>query len=344
MTETERLLKETLPTLVVGAAGAAIFWAVGFPAAVLTGPAAAVSLATLMGLRSNVPLRLRDAVFLVIGVSIGSTVTPEVIATALAWPVSLAVLTGTLFLVLVIVRAMLMRGFGYDRITALLAATPGHLSYVLGLSTDLKSDVPRIALVQSVRVLLLTLLVPVLIALWGAEGTGVLPDQGQIGPLAGVLTFVLAVALGLVLKRFRVPAPLLLGAMAVSGFGHGSDLTPGILPPWLTTTAFLVMGCLIGTRFRGLDRAGLLGALAAGGAATLIACAVAALGAVLAAEIVGLPPAVLLLAFAPGGVEVMAALAIETGLEPAFVAAHHVFRLILLSVAIPLLLTRERVR
>ena len=342
MTDPERLLREALPTVAVGAAGAALFWVVGFPAAVLTGPAAAVSVATLMGLRSHVPDRLRDAVFLVIGVSIGSTVTPEVIDTARAWPVSLAVLTGTLLLVLAIVRAMLMRGFGYDRMTAVLAATPGHLSYLLGLSTELRADVPRVVLVQSVRVLLLTLLVPVLIALWGAEGTARLGDHGLISAPAAALVLGLALALGLVFKRLAVPAPLLLGAMAVSAVGHGSNLTPGVLPPWVAMAAFVVMGCLIGTRFRGLGRGELLGALAAGIAATLIACAVAALGALLAAEIVGLPAAALLLAFAPGGVEVMAALAVETGLEPAFVAAHHVFRLVVLSVLVPVLLSRER--
>ncbi|MDG4648135.1 AbrB family transcriptional regulator [Roseibacterium sp. SDUM158017] len=343
MTETEGILTEVLPTLLIGAAGAALFWAIGFPAAVLTGPAAAVSLATLLGLRSRVPLGLRDAVFLVIGISIGSTVTPEVVATALAWPVSLAILTGTLVLVLVLVRAILAHGFGYDPLTALLAATPGHLSYVLGLSTDLKADVPRVALVQSVRVLLLTLLVPVLISLWGAEGTAYLPDRGTMSPVSALAVFGLAVALGLVFRRFGVPAPLLLGAMAASAAGHGSNLTPGALPPWATTVAFVVMGSLIGTRFRGLDRRGLLGAFAAGAAATFVACAVAAAGAVLAARIVDLPPAALLLAFAPGGVEVMAALAVETGLEPAFVAAHHVFRLVVLSVLMPIVLARRRV-
>ena len=342
MTATDRILKEAVPTLAIGAAGAALFWAVGFPAAVLTGPAAAVSLATLAGLRSHVPTWLRDAVFLVIGVTVGSTVTPEVVATALAWPLSLALLTVTLLLALVLARVMLVRSFGYDRLTALLAATPGHLSYVLGLSADLRADVPRVALVQSVRVLLLTLLVPVLLALWGAEGTGRLPDQGTIAFGVGVAVFALSIGAGLVLKRISVPAPLLLGAMAVSGLGHGTDMTPGTLPPWLTVGAFVAMGCLIGTRFRGLDRSGLLGALAAGAATTLIACAIAAVGAVVAARLVGLSPAALLLAFAPGGVEVMAALAVETGLEPAFVAAHHVFRLILLSLVLPILIARER--
>ena len=38
----------------------------------------------------------------------------------------------------------------------------------------------------------------------------------------------------------------------------------------------------------------------------------------------------------------MAALAIETGLEPALVAAHHVFRLFVLGIFIPVLVSRNR--
>lgn len=337
-----RVPVETLQTLAIGAAGAGLFWLLGFPAAVLTGPAAAVSAATLLGVACRVPDLLRDAVFLVLGVSIGSTVTPDVIATATTWPVSFLVLTATLVMILVIVRALLMRGFGYDRITAMLAATPGHLSYVIALSADLRADVPRVALVQSVRVLLLTLAAPVLLAAWGAEGTAVPVDRGTVSPWAAALIFAAALPVGLVLKRFNLPAPLLLGAMAVSAAGHATDLTPGALPVWSTAFAFIVMGCLIGTRFRGVDRRGIAGAFLAGGTATLIACAAAAAGAMLASKATGLPPAALFLAFAPGGVEVMAALAVETALEPAFVAAHHVFRLILLSILIPVFLARMR--
>ncbi len=334
--------REALPTLAIGATGAAVFWLVGFPAAPLTGPAAAVSVATLMGMRTAIPPHLRDAVFILLGTQIGSTVTPEVIATALAWPVSLATLSVTMVVVLLAVMAMLMRGFGYDRMTALLAATPGHLSYVLGLTAEMGADVPKVALVQSIRVLMLTLIVPVLVALWGVEGTAVLADRGTTQPHLLAAVFALSLAVGLVFNRLGVPAPLLLGAMAVSGVGHGADLTPGTLPAWLVVVAFVCMGSMIGTRFRGLDRRGLMRATAAGVLATLIACAVAAVGAWLAAGLVGLPPAVLLLAFAPGGVEAMAAIAVQTGLEPAFVAAHHVFRLLLLGVMMPVIIARAR--
>ena len=135
--------------LVIGSAGAALFWVIGFPAALLTGPASAVSIATIMGVHCVIPPALRDGVFLLIGVSIGSTVTPEVIATAMAWPLSLAVLLITLILVLILALIALERIFRFDRMTAMLSATPGHLSYVLSLSTDIGADVPRVALVQS---------------------------------------------------------------------------------------------------------------------------------------------------------------------------------------------------
>lgn len=334
--------RETLPTLAVGAAGAALFWLIGFPAAVLTGPATAVSLATILGMRTAVPPMLRDAVFVAIGITIGSTVTPEVVETAIAWPVSLMMLGVTLIGALILAQQTLMRGFGFDRMTALMCATPGHLSYILGMSADVAADIRRVALVQTVRVLMLTLLVPVLISLWGVKGTGRLADKGAIAPLALGGLFVLAVATGLLLKRLRVPAPLLIGAMTVSALGHGTGVTPGAVPAWITVTAFVCMGALIGTRFRGFGPRELAGALSAGLVTTLIACAVAAMGALVASRIIGLSPAALLLAFAPGGVEVMAALAVETGLEPALVAAHHVFRLLLLGLLIPVLVMRNR--
>lgn len=338
----KRAWVEALGTLAVGAAGAALFWLIGFPAAVLTGPAAAVSVATILGMPTMIPPLLRDGVFLLIGITIGSTVTPEVIDTAMAWPLSLFVLGTTLLVALMLGKTVLMRAFGFDRMTALMSAAPGHLSYVLSISADIAADVRQVALVQSVRVLLLTLLVPVLVSFWGVAGTSRLVDHGTIAPLALAMTFPVAIAAGLLFKRLQVPAPLLIGAMLVSSVGHGTSVTPGAIPSWLTVAAFVCMGSLIGTRFRGFGKRELASALSAGVVLTLMVCAVAAVGAIVAARITGLPPAALLLAFAPGGVEIMAALAVETGLEPAFVAGHHVFRLLVLGMLIPMFVMRHR--
>ncbi|KAF0677186.1 AbrB family transcriptional regulator [Profundibacterium mesophilum] len=336
MTQADR----PIATLALAAAGAGIFWLLGFPAAPLTGPAAFVAVGAMFGLRASVPHRLRDAIFVVLGLSIGTSVTPEVLGLIVTLPVSLAVLVATLLLSIALNRLLLRRLFGFTPLNALLAATPGHLSFIMGLSDDLKADLPRITLVQSIRVVLLTLLVPVIIAAWGVEGTARGIPAATIGPAAFTVLSALSLGAGLLFRRLAVPAALLLGALGVSALGHGSGLTPGALPDWLVTAALTGMGGLIGSRFRGFAFSELTGALLAGVLATLVSCICAAIGALIVAAVLDLPVAGLLLAFAPGGVEVMAAIAIETGLGAAVVAMHHVFRLLVLSALIPVLVRR----
>ena len=338
----ESKFSPVLPTLLIGAAGAILFFLIGFPAAAVTGPATTVAAATLLGVRTQIPHRLCDIIFIVIGAQIGSTVTPDVIAAAMAWPVSLFVLTVTLIAIMVLVPLCLRIIFGHRPVTAFLSAAPGHLTFTLGLAADLKADVPQVVLIQTVRVFLLTLLVPVLISFWGITGNATSEEEATSSPFHLAFVLLLSLAAGLGLKRLSVPAPLLIGAMAVSAVTHGTGLVSGVAPNWMTTAAFVGMGALIGSRFGGVDRRLLKGAFLAGLLSTLVGCIIAALGAFIAARLIGLSPAALFLAFAPGGVEVMAALAIETGLEPALVAAHHVFRLTVLGVLLPILALRYR--
>lgn len=340
MTTRSLSLPPVYPTLALGLAGALAFRAIGFPAAFVTGAATAVALASLMGLRTSLPRRLCDVVFLVLGVQIGSTVTPEVIAVAAAWPISFLILTLTLVVILLCVPLGLRLLFGHTPVTAFLAATPGHLTFVLGLSTEMKADLPQVVLIQTMRVFLLTLLVPVLISLWGVTGTQTFVDRQISPPLELAMTLGAAALLGLTFKRLAVPAPLLIGAMAASAIGHGSGFVEGVAPAWVNTAAFICMGALIGTRFDGIDRSLLRRTLTAGLFSALAGCVIAASGAFIASSLLGLPPAALFLAFAPGGVEVMAALAVETGLEPALVAAHHVFRLVVLGILLPVFAIR----
>ena len=328
-------------TLVLAAAGVVAFRFLGFPAADLTGPALVVSLAALAGLPVGIPRRLRDVTFLVLGIGIGTSITPQTVATAAAWPASLVVLCIALFLTMQTCRVVLQRGFGYDRDSAILASTPGHLSFAIAMAAERPVDLPRIALVQSLRVLVLTLLVPPLLALWGVEGAVDLPDGAPLAPLALAGLLLVGAAVAWAYARARVPAALLLAGMTVSGAGHLSGLTPGALPPALGMGAFAVMGALIGTRFRGIGPGALVQGLGAGLAVTVLACGFAVAGAAAVAQALDLPMAQLLIAFAPGGVEAMAAMAVQLQLAPAFVAAHHVARLLFLTVAIPLMLPRR---
>jgi membrane AbrB-like protein len=327
-------------TALVAALGAGLFWLIGFPAAPLTGSAAAVSVAGLMGLHVVIPVWLRNTCFIALGINIGTGVTREALAGIATWPLSLAIMAVALLVALVASRNLMERAFGYDRTTATLASTPGHLSFVLSIALDKGANTSVVGMIQSIRVLFLTLALPLLVErIFGATGLQVLPSE-IMGVQAGAILIAGALVLSVVFTRLNVPAAFLLGGMIFSAVGHVAGLTPGRLPDPLITAAFLMMGALIGSRFSGQDLGALRKVLAAGCAVTAITAICAAIGVGLAFGVLGVSPALLIVAFAPGGVEAMAAIAVQLGLDPTFVATHHVIRLAILSVLVPVLMAR----
>ncbi|MEX5727703.1 membrane AbrB-like protein [Rhodovulum iodosum] len=330
-------------TLIVGALGAGLAALLGAPAPFLTGPSLAVTLAALAGLHVTVPARLRDACFVLIGVNMGASVTPEAVATAVKWPISLVALALAVLAIFAGGTRLLQGVFGFDRMSALLAATPGHLSFVLSLSSDVRADLPRVTMIQSLRVLALTLIVPVLAPLLGTGDLPALPPAAPpMAPVALAGLVALSLAAGMGLKRIRVPAALLLGAMGLSAVGHGAALIEGGVPQWLSLPAFVTMGTLIGTRFAGVTPRMMLQSLGAASLLTGFAALVALGFAALVARLLGLPILNALIAFAPGGLETMMAMSLLLDADPAYVAAHHVFRLLFLTVVIPVAVAQVR--
>ena len=62
-----------------GLFGAGIAWALGLAAPFITGPALAVAFVSLMGVKCHIPLYFRNTVFLIIGIVLGSGVTPDIL-------------------------------------------------------------------------------------------------------------------------------------------------------------------------------------------------------------------------------------------------------------------------
>ena len=330
-------------TILTGALGAWLAARAGAPAPFLTGPALLVTLAAMAGMPAHIPARLREAIFLIVGLNIGAAVTPEALATAARWPASLALLTVMLLVTFFGGAALLARLFGIDRMTALLAACPGHMSVVLSISEDVTADNTRVAVIQTLRVLALTLAVPAMAALLSPRPLGGLPGPETVMGLPMIAASVLAaLAVGAILRRLGLPAALLLGAMAVSATLHGTGTVRAGLPPWLAVAAFSAMGTLIGTRFAGITPRMLVQSLGAALLLTGFAALVAAAGAALVAGVLGLSFVPALIAYAPGGLETMLAMSVLLDADPAFVTAHHVYRLVVLSVVLPWAAARRR--
>ncbi len=330
--------------LAVGACGALVAFALSSPAPFLTGPAIAVTLAGLAGLVMEVPTQLRDTAFVVLGISMGTSVTPDVISAARTWPVSFVFLFATLVAILWAGPWLMRRLWGADRRTAVLSAAPGHLSYVLGLADAGGLDMRMIAVVQSIRLLLLTLTVPPLVLLFDTNLAVGTPLRAAMSPGWLAASLVAAAIAGAILKRLRLPAAYLLGGMAISTVTHLGGIVSGHVPTVLAIPAYVLLGTLIGTRFSGVSLGELRVAAAAGLALTATAVAIALVFAFGAATLTGLPLDQTLIAFAPGGVETMSAMALLMNVDPTFVAAHHVSRLFFLTFLIPVSLGRSEPR
>lgn len=335
--------KTPLITFCIGVLGAGLTYATGFPAPFLTGPAIAVTLVGLAGLRTAaLPRRGRDAVFVILGLTIGQGVTPEVFDAMRAWPVTLAALAASLFAIIFLTRAALVRFWGMDPLTAFLSSSPGHLSYVLGLSEGVKADLKTVSIVQSIRVLALTLLVPVAVTVTGqipAQDAVARPETAPAPLLAMIL--VAAVA-GYLLKRLRLPAAFLIGGMLVSLVAHASGLVTGVMSFWLAAAAFIALGGLIGSRFSGVTWLELRRAFSAGIMVTVLGVILAGGFAWIAHLVTGMDLIAILIAFAPGGLETMAAMSVILGFDPTFVASHHVARLLMLTAIVPVFLLRGK--
>lgn len=316
----------------------AALW-VGLPAAALLGSTAAVTAASFAGLRPTVPAVLRDVGFCIIGISLGSGVTPQIWEDLARWPASILILAVTVLAVMILCAQVLRFFFRTDMATALLATSPGALSYTLSLAADRDADVRFVIVMQSLRLLLITILLPPVIGYAeGLDGGAAAHGMPHLPLLVASGLCVATFALGAVMERFRSPAPFVLAGLLVSGFFHGTGMIEGRPADLVTFFGFTVTGAVIGARFAGITLDELRRLSLAGLVSTALAIAVAMTGAFLTARLMNLPFGQVWVSFAPGGVEGMSSMALALGYDPVYVATHHVFRILLLIAILPVLM------
>lgn len=322
-----------------GFGGALIALQLGLPAAALLGSTVAVTLVSFLRFRPAVPDLLRDVGFCVIGVSLGSGVTPDIWSDIARWPLSIAMLALTVLAVLLSCGLVLRLIFGADTPTSLLATSPGALSYTLSLASDRGVDLRFVMVLQSLRLLLITIFLPPLIGYaGGGEGAAPHANLPHLAYGEGIVLLAATFVLGAVMARLRSPAPFILAGLLISGGAHAAGLVSGRLADPVTFFGFSVTGAVIGARFAGITRAELKRLSLAGVASTGVAVAISVLGGFAVSRMLDLPFGQVWVSFAPGGVEGMSSMALALGYDPVYVATHHVFRILLLIVILPVLI------
>jgi membrane AbrB-like protein len=212
----------------------------------------AVGLAVALGTRWGLDLpmvgmRLAQAI---LGVSLGLLVTPETLR-ALGGTAAPIVLVLVLSLTVTIVAGPVMtRISSVDRPTATFGMIAGGASGIVAISRDLGADERQVAVMQYLRVLVITVTVPVVAGIAGNGGAGISVAPSGDG-LHGLLTTVVCILVGTVLARVtRLPVGSLLGPLIVAAAVSAGG-APGVapVPAPLLEPAYAAIGLAVGLRF-----------------------------------------------------------------------------------------------
>ena len=164
----QRTLIDTAETLAIALAGGMTFIYLGLPAALVSGSVVAVGgCGARSAVRSRCPWRLARFCYVIVGILLGAVVTPETLRGVTQWPISIALLVLASISMTLATMAYLHVVHRWDLFSALMGASPGALGQVIALSTELGGDLRGIAVVQTVRVLLLVVGLPNGLALFG---------------------------------------------------------------------------------------------------------------------------------------------------------------------------------
>jgi len=337
------VVRRLAETLAVASAGGCLLGLTGVPAGWLSGSILAVAGVSLAGRPLMIPTLLMRAIFVLIGTSLGAVVTPETLHGMATYPLSIAILIVAMAIISIAGAGYLRVVHQWDNVDAYLAAAPGGMSQVLALGAELNGDLRAIAIVQSIRVVVIAVGLPAGLSLLGLVGhaaprlTGPLNVQvlDELAILVAASTIVAIIA-----YRIRFPGGLLFGAMLTSAILHGSGLIHAVMPWWVANAAMISMGAITGSRFANTSPRMLVNFVAAAFGSFAVAVFIAAIFAAGLISLLSLRAAEVMIAFAPGSVDAMMLLALALNLDPVYVGAHHLTRIFFVSLTMPLMARR----
>ena len=326
----------TLETLVIGAADGLLFLWLNLPGGLISGAMATVGIAALAGRPVTMPPILTQTVLVLLGITLGSLVSRQLIQHMSAYPLTIGLLALATFCSTFGSSIYLQRVHGWDQTSALLAGSPGALSQITILAAEKGADVAAIAVVQTMRVIILTAALPLVVVATGIAPAAPLVIASPIAsPLELAALTAAAVAVALLLRLAQFPASWMFGAMLASAVLHGTGWIEGGLPPWMRNVVLVGIGAVIGTRFARISKKTLLSHVNAGLGSFAVAIAISTVFVTIILLTTNVRFADVVVAFAPGAMDAMLALALTLHIDPIFVGAHHLSRFVFVSITTP---------
>lgn len=336
-------MKTLLCLLIATGVGTALQY-VGVPHGLLLGSILATSLiASNLRFAPTLPLGL-GFVQIVLGIATGLMFKAWDSHTAAAMLPSLGILFLCLTAQIAMASFWLFKVSGWNLKDSLLAVYPGALAAVFDLLESERAS-GKVIVVHLVRLLSITVLVSFLIP----AQTGMALAESSPLVFSTVLTVLsliaLSIGIGRLLLRIGVPAPFMLTAIVATaasikmGYLHNFQM-----PEWSVDAATVIIGVLIGSKFKDISFGELIRHGRAGMMAVALMLLIAAAFAGVAGRVLGSDPLSLWMAYMPGAIETIAIVAFGGGLNVVFILTHHLVRMVVLHFAPAVIVQARRWR
>ncbi|MGG5817555.1 AbrB family transcriptional regulator [Falsiroseomonas sp. HW251] len=329
-------LSRALPPLVTAAAaagGGAALSLLHVPLPWMLGAMAATA-ALAWHERAAVSAPVRPVALVLLGLGLGQTFTPSVMkAVALTLPWLLLAAMASIATGLLLTR-FFSRLAHTDSRTGFYATVPGGVLVMAVLAQRAGLPAQVVTLAQTVRIMLVVVIVPPLVTLFVPHGNVAefLAERPEFDPPGLVVLLAAGFAVALVVRRLGLANPWMLGPCAMVMALSAQGLLPSGVPMWMVNAAQIGMGMSLGQRvskrFLLSSRRLALASLVT----TLLLILITALAGGLLAWASGLPLAASLLGLAPGGMPEMTITAKTLEVGVPLVLGFHLVRTLLINV------------
>ena len=332
------LTRERAITLGIAAAGTLVFWVAGLPLPFLFGPMTFCLIAALAGMRLQGMGQFSVGARTILGVAVGASITPEVVAQLPSMAASVALIPLYIIMIGLIGVPFFQRVCGFDRVTSFYAAMPGGLQDMILFGQEAGADVRALSLIHATRVLIIIALAPIILTgLYGAELTAPIGEPATDLPAGELLIMAAAALIGWKGgERIGLFGAAILGPLILAAALSLTDLIHHRPPAEAILAAQYLIGIGIGVHYVGVTWHELRKDVLSGMAFAVV-LAVLATGFTVVVTMAGLaPPVEAFLAFAPGGQAEITVLAIVVGADLGFVVVHHLARIVLVIAGAPI--------
>lgn len=326
-------------TLGLALLGTGVFWVLSLPLPFLFGPLSACLVAALMGAPLKGLGQVSVAARTILGVAVGASLTPEVVARVPQMAASVALIPLYVAVIGMMGVPFFRKIYKFDWATSWYAAMPGGLQDMVIFGQEAGGNVRALSLIHATRVLIIVTVAPLILTL----GFGVTLDN-PIGapaaelPLQEMAIMVIAALVGWKGgEKIGLFGASILGPMTVAGALSMLDVIHYRPPAEAILVAQFMIGIGIGVGYVGVTMHEIRRDVSAGVIFVLILAGLAALFTEVVVVLGLAPPVDGFIAFAPGGQAEMTVLAIIVGADLGYVIVHHLTRVLLVISGAPII-------